>query len=334
MLRIPTIFFCLLITIITNAQIDNQLEAHYKFDGNFNDELGGSDFINYSDSVHYFTNDFFGNNRKALKIIDSTYFGAGFVNQVACTERYSITLNFKLMGAGSVTNFNGSVPIVLIKKDVSEYFERLLFYYNNGKLGVKWCDRDNSVKLSTTINFNYNQWYHAALVVDETSFKFYIDGVLIDIITKSLPLSCDPSNFVHIGNFKFPTRQGKMNGAIDDIRLYSRALHEEEITKILEADQNEITVEPEDNTASISEVNNSKILVYPNPTNSNLTFESDFLVEKYHSIEIIDCSGRVLNVEKIMGNQIVLSVSDLSTGIYFAKLNGVDNKVIKFEVIK
>ena len=64
----------------------------------------------------------------------------------------------------------------------------------------------------------------------------------------------------------------------------------------------------------------TKVLVYPNPTENNLMIESS---QKILKIEIIDLVGRVQSIDfqKIAENKFQINTSNLSNGIYFLHLN-------------
>jgi len=66
---------------------------------------------------------------------------------------------------------------------------------------------------------------------------------------------------------------------------------------------------------SISDVKTEEIRVYPNPTNSEISFNS---TETINSIEIYDVSGRLVeSITLNINGNIVLDVSSLSSGSYF-----------------
>ena len=85
-----------------------------------------------------------------------------------------------------------------------------------------------------------------------------------------------------------------------------------------------------DNISSVSEFSTPMdVLVFPNPTEDQITFQS--MNEEILSIQIVDLSGKILyhNSDKQFKNTI--SVSFLSSGIYFAHLKTATSKgTIKF----
>ncbi len=69
-----------------------------------------------------------------------------------------------------------------------------------------------------------------------------------------------------------------------------------------------------DYTSEIENVVKNEIQIFPNPVSSLLTVNSDFMV---YSLEIKDLSGRIQKTE----HSNVVSVADLSPGIYFATIH-------------
>ncbi len=83
---------------------------------------------------------------------------------------------------------------------------------------------------------NYNQWHHYAMTVDLNDFIFYIDGVEVDSIPNDQTGDYITSiDYVDIGRHRyFGQNKGFFNGAIDDVRVYDRALSAEEIEQLYE----------------------------------------------------------------------------------------------------
>ncbi len=67
----------------------------------------------------------------------------------------------------------------------------------------------------------------------------------------------------------------------------------------------------------INELYKGNVQVYPNPASENIQISS---VKTIENIEICDATGRVIHFEEINKTNIVLSVSHLSSGIYFLNI--------------
>ncbi len=83
-------------------------------------------------------------------------------------------------------------------------------------------------------------------------------------------------------------------------------------------------------TLSVAHINTPSFNVFPNPTNSNLTVNGKFGIEK---LTVIDINGRVLNttLNNPSDNNMEISVKDLTNGIYFLKVEAPNKQeTIKF----
>ena len=95
-------------------------------------------------------------------------------------------------------------------------------------------------------NLAAGQWYHFAATFDGTATKFYRDGVLKQSVTKSGTLSTNNEPLTIGAN---PDSQGKnfmefFNGAIDEVRVYNRALSSKEVSDLYTAENGGTPVTP------------------------------------------------------------------------------------------
>jgi hypothetical protein len=88
-----------------------------------------------------------------------------------------------------------------------------------------------------------------------------------------------------------------------------------------------------DNCATIDEVNDELLIVYPNPTNGSLSISGETLVN-YKSLELVDASGRIVSKWTIYGNPMNLDLSSFANGNYSLKIVGTDKIVLKKIQIK
>jgi len=70
-----------------------------------------------------------------------------------------------------------------------------------------------------------------------------------------------------------------------------------------------------DACASLEELNENALVIYPNPAQSTFTLESEFLVEQ---LEIVDISGKVVRL--FDKNTVVYDVNSLNSGTYFVRV--------------
>lgn len=84
-------------------------------------------------------------------------------------------------------------------------------------------------------------------------------------------------------------------------------------------------------TFDIKQLNVEKLNIFPNPFNSELTFEvGDY--EKYN-IQIFDIKGNELDRFEIIGEMKFLNTLNYTSGIYYLKLSN-NNNVLYYKVIK
>lgn len=70
------------------------------------------------------------------------------------------------------------------------------------------------------------------------------------------------------------------------------------------------------------------LAVYPNPVNDILYIEG---LQNYHSIEVIDISGRIVQQQKVSAGTGSINVYSLSKGNYILKLkNNAGIQILKF----
>lgn len=79
---------------------------------------------------------------------------------------------------------------------------------------------------------------------------------------------------------------------------------------------------------------NLSVSAYPNPTTDNLTLEvKDFKLSTLH-FQLYDMSGKLLQSEKITGNQTSIVMSNLVPANYFVKVVQNNKEVKTFKIIK
>ncbi|MHC4069009.1 MAG: LamG-like jellyroll fold domain-containing protein, partial [Planctomycetota bacterium] len=95
---------------------------------------------------------------------------------------------------------------------------------------------NGSVQLLSAPKKDYGEWHHYAMTVSLTDFVFYIDGVEVDRTTNNQAGDYITSiDYVDIGRSRYETTtSGLFNGAVDDARIYDRALSAEEVAQLWE----------------------------------------------------------------------------------------------------
>ncbi len=277
------------------------LNSQYDFTGNTNDLSGnGNNGVNMGATL---TQDRFGNNSSAF------YFN-GTSNYVEVLDNSALDITGEITISAWIykSQFNNRYEAIVVKdqggSNINYKFQMntansLTFYTSRGY-------SDNS--------FSLNQWHHFVGVSTLDSHKVYLDGVRVwatqnqfntnPLITNNLPLT--------IGRLPYdetsvPGNQRMyFDGKIDDIRIYGRALSACDIDSLYTS--NPIGIKS-------TEIKNSNIKFYPNPTNGKIILDGIQTAE----VKMFNQLGQLVLLTTISNGQI--DVFDLERGIYFLELN-------------
>ena len=85
--------------------------------------------------------------------------------------------------------------------------------------------------LTGSINLNRSQWYQVTSVYDGTVLKLFVNGVLDSFADKALNTT---GQKLRIGTIALPSNGEFFKGALDDIRIYNRALPADEVKALYE----------------------------------------------------------------------------------------------------
>lgn len=82
---------------------------------------------------------------------------------------------------------------------------------------------------------------------------------------------------------------------------------------------------------SVNEISENHFSISPNPAADELVIEFSSVENKNGTIEILDCFGKVMSsyVLNNIQQKITFNISDLASGIYFVKMDGVGKKFVK-----
>jgi hypothetical protein len=107
---------------------------------------------------------------------------------------------------------------------------------NNGQNRLRFrlkAGGTTTTLIASSGNLPLNTWYHVAATYDGTMMRLYLDGVEVGAVQKSGTLAASAAVPVNIG--RSPDGSNPMHGAIDDLRVYGRALSASEIGTVLQA---------------------------------------------------------------------------------------------------
>jgi hypothetical protein len=297
----------------------NGLVGWWPFNGNAQDESGnGNNGTLNSPSI---TTDRFGNAGAAYSFNGSTdYINTELTPQLSISSNSDISISYWC-------NFNS------LNNQPQETFFLIDSLYSKGI--ASWYDPSNNkiVVNSSDFGASYNDvfavnvtasniWYNVFVSVNipSNSIKLYINGVLQGTSnTTSLVIS--DFKYLHIGRHGISPNLWHMNGKIDDIGLWNRALTQEEITSLYLG-----------SSLGINNVSQSNLFsVYPNPAQNVINVNTDAnLVGSVFAI--YDNTGKVVKTGKLNSTNTTIELNDLSGGIYTFSVG--ENKKQTFKVIK
>ena len=207
---------------ITNITFSNPitegLVAYYPFNGNANDESSnGNDGVVYGSIL---TEDRFGNENSAYEFDGNSNYieienTANLIerNHTLCCWVYTSDDDGFLVGKGQDGEWNDPYAI---------YLANSKFKYNIRE------DYPNVYSIETTENIVTNEWYFLVGTYDGNEIKFYVNGEIYGSLeTGGQPLANQDLNLM-IGSSSTPN-VAMLSGILDDIRIYNRALTDEEI---------------------------------------------------------------------------------------------------------
>lgn len=200
---------------------EDGLVAYYPFNGNADDESGnghhgsptnvswGEDSCGNSDSAAYFDGSSYivVPHDDALNISDQT-----------------ITVSFRLNYQGDYSHFS-----YLISKTLGH--EIVYGMYLNTQFPHFWFtgEQGNTNWGVVGGTANQNEWVHIVGIRDHNDVYLYANGELVDHQRTSLGINSNTSNLEFGGHFYEGYWQNLFVGGMDEVRIYNRALSEEEV---------------------------------------------------------------------------------------------------------
>lgn len=329
----------LALTVNAFAQIPtNGLVGYWPFNGNANDESGNGN--NGTVVGATLTSDRFGNTNSAYSFNGtSNLIDIGVFNTMNASA-FSTCFFIKTSAQYAPLFTNRQIPASDQCNTIS---------IDNGKIDFR-VDIENQYLTPCYSNtlINTDDWFHVCCVRENDVFSIYINGVLESSTSGNQTVTTTSSNF-HFGHhgaweqFYGVAPQSYLNGILDDIRIYDRALTPQEISNIYNENICYVTITVTDTliiNANLTNFNpvtyQNSIKIFPNPTNDQITIDFG---NNYSTM-----NGYILKITNSL-SQIVYSTSintqtttvDLSTwtgnGIYFVHLIDASSNTIDIRKI-
>jgi len=128
------------------------------------------------------------------------------------------------------SNMDGTVD-ELVSRWGSEKAYKLGIYSNN-RMDFRINFVNSGIITRVTKTLSANAWYHLVGVYDGDDMISYVNAVVVDIYNVGSDTIAPATGPLRIGSS--PSDTNHFNGAIDEVRIYNRALSEDEIRRLYE----------------------------------------------------------------------------------------------------
>ena len=212
---------------IANAE----LVSHWKLDGDLTDSAGEADGSFYGTSTEPYADGVWNSGLELNGIddyvmIDST---------VAISGDYSVSGWFKAASAPA-----DNMDIISITENVDSYqgilieisSAGIMRYLHRYPFGV-----DGGVNIYSSESYLDDSWHHFAAINSGNTISLYMDGVLC--ATDTIDEQINDSTQINMGRLSPVALVRYFEGTLDDIRIYSHALTEDEIDVMLNDNDND-----------------------------------------------------------------------------------------------
>jgi hypothetical protein len=333
----------LCITVNLWAQVPNYVPTNglvgwWPFNGNANDESGNGN--NGTNNGATLTADRFGNVNKSYLFTPNNFIEVIGSANINFTDSLTVNCWYKnnIVQGG-----------VFISKHINGSLNSSFILYNEP---VDGCGPTNYITdINNQIKFVRNpslcdtvNWHMLSFVFKKPTLKIFSDGIFIDSTSSvgSIKATTNPILFGSGSISTPPFSQSITNSKLDDIGIWNRALTQQEITDLYNANVCYEYVTVTDtlviNTGitgynPITYMNTLKI--WPNPTNDHITIDAgDLTTMNGYSIKIEDAQGQQVFQNAVNQQQFYIDITTWGgNGLYFVRIidpqgNTVDIKKI------
>jgi len=216
---------------IAKADLDDGLVAYYPFDGNANDKSGNGNDGTINGAT--LTADRFGN-------ADSAYSFNGNGNYIIVPNSPTLNPATSTLSVWVKISYDAPAGMDIVSKD-GESLERQYLISRNQGFRTHVGDRFGKFSFYDGQTLPVlEQWYHVAQTYDGNSLKLYVNGqyespLNISSVDGGTTNSLQPLRIG--GGAPSGTSPFWFAGFIDDIRIYNRALSEDEVKQLYQNDK-------------------------------------------------------------------------------------------------
>lgn len=315
----------------------NGLVAYYPFNGNANDLSENA--IHGTNTNATLSTDRFGNTNSAY-----SFDGTMSYIELPASSKFGFNNSFSINLWVSISESQNNKYAKIFEKYACPFVESSDFYGFglNGDSLLFGSRSEQGVSVNSSHKlFEFNKFVMLTGVKNYTTHKMdlFVNGFLVN----SIPL-LDPgtnSSIVKISIGKQTDCATKnpiyfFKGAIDDIRIYNRALTKQEINALLNENNCIQKVEVTDTlriSPSVTAVNSlpldfGKAKIYPNPTRDVLNIDMEKPSNDYR-IRILNQSGSLIVVKDLKLPNIQISLLDYPKGLYFIQVINVSDAILE-----
>jgi hypothetical protein len=315
------VLFLIGINILT-AQVpsyvpSNGLVGYWPFNGNANDDSGNGNNGTVSGAI--LTTDRFGNSNTAYSfsnssiLITNQFYNNGWTNYSICLWFLTVNKNQSSQNIFNTSPHDGEG-----------------FGYNHANkpnLFSHWKNENPNIHSWNIFSANalvYNPtnnltWYNLVIVKSGNIYSYYVNGVFDKSSTATISAinQLTGLRFGSIGAAEY------LNGKLDDIGIWNRALTQAEITGLY------TTL----GTSQTEAVN--QIAIYPNPAKDQITIDCGNISSVIGgSYTIVNTLGQEVSNGVMNSQQNVVSLNTLNgTGVYLVKIYDTENNLISTKKI-
>ena len=331
----------------TNAQVPsyvptNGLVGYWPFNGNANDESGNGN--NGVVSGATLTTDRFGNSNKA-------YSFNGINNFISTQDSNSLSVLNDITISAWVFDFSDSQNYqTILNKRINgnwSYGLSLSFYYGPGgsptEINKVFSGRRNNFGAQTEYRFSndqisFGQWLHLVVRIQNNTISFYKNGADMGVNIFGNQFSIPMINQAIGITIGSNGDNGEwFNGKLDDIGIWNRALTQEEIVGLFNAQSNtcETLVINSGPLSFNPPTYASTVTIYPNPANDQITIDCGNLANVAGwSIKIVNAIGQEVFSGAMNTQQYVVPLNSWSgQGLYFVKIYDASNNLVNTKKI-
>lgn len=302
-------FVFFLFTTILHSQVSDGLISYYPFNGDSNDNSGLSN--NGIVDGPFLTTD-----RNNLSNSAYSFDGNDDIIRVLGNDNNNLGENFSIMAWFNPFSIKSQT---ILRKNSGETFNKILGAYNltlsqtnDYIFSVSTLTESIQLRLN---GYKTNEWQHIMGVKKGNQLSLYVNGEKVDSKVISGAMANDTSSLFIGTRIQIPANT--FHGVIDEIKLYNKALTEEEISGVLSKSEYLL---------------NSKLSLYPNPTDGEINFKLSNPLDNKVTYQIFT-ELTVLVKKGSLNKKSSIDINDLNPGIYFLKIND-GNKLITKKIIK